>query len=285
VELPSPYLPNNHNFHRQVAERLLRAPVKGDGVAAFASDGKRAARAMQLAAERDGHPVASCPDARGHVLALRRVQQREREVMNLERQIRGRSESLARQFDRVLRVLEAWGYVDGWSLTPAGERLVAIFHECDLLIAEVLRSGLLDDLTVPEVAALVSTLTYEMRGPGTPPTPTFPTGALRLRWADLEYIARELNLAEEDAGLPLTRRPDPGFVGLAYDWARGEDLSRVIEDDAMTGGDFVRNVKQLIDLLRQLGDAAENPETGRTCRQAAEALFRGVVAASSVVSA
>jgi ATP-dependent RNA helicase HelY len=285
IELPSPYLPNNHNFHRQVADRLQRAHVKGDGVAAFATDGKRAARALQLAAQVDAHPTSACPDARAHVLARRRVQQRERDVMNLERQIRGRSESLARQFDRVLRILEAWGYVDGWELTPAGERLVAIFHESDLLVAEVLRSGLLDELSAPEVAALVSTLTYETRGPGTPPAPTFPTGALRLRWADLEYIARELNLAEEDAGLPLTRPPDPGFVALAYDWARGEDLSRVMEDEAMTGGDFVRNVKQLIDLLRQLGDAAENPQTGRTCRQAAEAIFRGVVAASSVVSA
>ena len=41
----------------------------------------------------------------------------------LERRIQGRTESLARQFDRVLRVLEAWGYVDGWSLTEAGEQL------------------------------------------------------------------------------------------------------------------------------------------------------------------
>ena len=41
----------------------------------------------------------------------------------IERRIRGRTESLARQFDRVLRVLEAWGYVDGWSLTDAGEQL------------------------------------------------------------------------------------------------------------------------------------------------------------------
>jgi ATP-dependent RNA helicase HelY len=51
----------------------------------------------------------------------------------------------------------------------------------------------------------------------------------------------------------------------------------------MTGGDFVRNVKQLIDLLRQVGDVAPRPETASTARSAADALFRGVVAASSTV--
>ena len=46
----------------------------------------------------------------------------ERELVDLRREVRGRTESLARQFDRVLRLLEAWGYLDGWALTDAGER-------------------------------------------------------------------------------------------------------------------------------------------------------------------
>ena len=55
--------------------------------------------------------------------------------------MRGRSESLARQFDRVLRVLESWGYVDGWSLTPAGRLLTRLNAETDLLIAEAIRTA------------------------------------------------------------------------------------------------------------------------------------------------
>ena len=52
----------------------------------------------------------------------------------------------------------------------------------------------------------------------------------------------------------------------------------------MSGGDFVRNVKQLIDLLRQLADMAQDPATSAAARSAADRLFRGVVAASSVVT-
>src|SRR5206468_7344089 len=131
-----------------------------------------------------------------------------------EQAIKGRSESLARQFDRVLRVLEAWGYVDGWDLTPWGERLAGLYHECDLLVAEALRGGLFDGLDPPGVAALASTLTFETRGPGTPPASSVPGATARSRWADLEVVARQLQLAEDDAGLPETRPPDAGFSAL-----------------------------------------------------------------------
>ena len=66
-------------------------------------------------------------------------------------------------------------------------------------------------------------------------------------------------------------------------WAAGETLEHVLDEEDLSGGDFVRNIKQLIDLLRQLGDAAPSVDTARVARQAADALFRGVIAASSVI--
>jgi ATP-dependent RNA helicase HelY len=123
--------------------------------------------------------------------------------------------------------------------------LRSLYHESDLLVAECLRSGLFDGLSVGEVAGLASVFTFETRGPGTPPAPWFPPGPLRERFADLEHT---------------------------------------IEDEDITGGDFVRNVKQLIDLLRQMGDVAGDEGTAARCRQAADAVFRGVEAASSVVT-
>src|SRR5207245_11599848 len=136
-----------------------------------------------------------------------------------------------------------------------GER-ARIYRECALRVAATLRSDLLDDLDPPAVAALASTFTYETRGPGPAPPASFPSAKLRHRWSDLERIAHELNLAEDDAGLPMTRSPDPGFADLAHSWAAGDDLADVIADEEMSGGDFVRNVKQLIDLLRHLGAVA-----------------------------
>ena len=115
--------------------------------------------------------------------------------------------------------------------------------------------------------------------------PWFPSPEARRRWAQIEALHARLRDAEERARLPARRDLDPGFVALAHAWAAGEGLDDVLEDEELSGGDFVRNVKQLIDLLRQLGDVADRDATRRACRQAADALFRGVVAASSVVSA
>ena len=84
---------------------------------------------------------------------------------------------------------------------------------------------------------------------------------------------------------PETRRPDPGFTAAIYAWVKGEDLADVLEDEEMTGGDFVRNVKQTIDLLRQIAEVVPSAETATTARAAADACMRGVIAASSIVKA
>ena len=48
-------------------------------------------------------------------------------------------------------------------------------------------------------------------------------------------------------------------------WAAGETLTEVLEDDEdLTGGDFVRHVKQVIDLLHQIGDVAPNRRDRRS---------------------
>jgi ATP-dependent RNA helicase HelY len=287
VGLPEPYRPHAPAYLREVAA-LLRSTRLRPGSAGSEdqpSGHRRGDAAMALAASAEMLPVASCPDLRAHLRALERAERFAADAARLERSIRGRTESLARQFDRVLRVLEAWGYVDGWQLTDAGERLARLYHECDLLVADAIGSGVLDGLDVASVAALVSCFTYEARGPaGTGPAPWFPSKKVRDRWTTIESLAAELNRAEQDAGLPLTRPPDAGFMALAHAWAAGQDLSHVMADEEMSGGDFVRNIKQLIDLLRQLGDLAPEPETAAACRSAADRVFRGVVAASSVIA-
>jgi ATP-dependent RNA helicase HelY len=125
--------------------------------------------------------------------------------------------------------------------------------------------------------------TYEHRSSAPAPPPALPRAELAGRWRRLERLHRELNEAEEARRLPATRAPDAGFAEVAHGWASGGDLDDVLEDGELTGGDFVRNVKQLVDLLRQIAEAAGTPATAEACREAADRLFRGVVAASSVV--
>ena len=276
VELPSPYAPNNAAFQRVVAAALGRVRLRPDGAPRPA---RRRDGASRTAAE---HPVARCPEAAAHVRAAERAERLRRDAERLERRVAGRTDSLARQLDRVLDLLGARGYVQGWALTPAGERLARVYHECDLLVAECLGQGLLDGLEPASLAAVASVFTYERRRPGPAPAPWFPSGRARQRWRAIEELAKGLNDAEREAGLPETRPPDPGMVAGAYGWAAGEDLHDVLREEELSGGDFVRNVRQLGDLLGQIATVAADPGTSAAARRARDALFRGVVAASAL---
>jgi ATP-dependent RNA helicase HelY len=274
LELPVPFSPNRQIFQREVARELERArlhPVAPERPERLAPD--------PLAT----HPVADDPDLRERLRAATQADRAEREVDDLQTRVRGRSESLARRFDRVLRILDQWEYLDGWELTEAGQSLARLFHECDLLVTEALRQGLLDDLDAPAFAALLSVFTYEHRSPEAPPAPWFPSPTARKRWLAIEKLARQLNEVEEEAGLPVTRAPDPTFAAVAFAWAAGETFADVVEEEELSGGDFVRNMKQLIDLLRQLALLAPKPATRAVAAEAADRLFRGVVAASTAI--
>jgi ATP-dependent RNA helicase HelY len=183
----------------------------------------------------------------------------------------------------VLDVLVTYGYLDreAWSLTDAGDMLARTFHESDLLVAEVVRSGLLDGLTPADLAALVSTMVYEHRSSETPPAPWFASTDVRDRWRRLAAISEDLRATERSVGLAEHRPPDPTFAAIAHAWVAGEGFAEVVGDDEMTGGDFVRTTKQLIDLLRQLAIIAPEPSTRRAAAHAADAAFRGVVADSA----
>jgi ATP-dependent RNA helicase HelY len=290
LDLPTPFVPQSNDFQRAVVRALDRVEDRHRPRPRDDGDGVSDHVAIDAAPDGDEwgaaeHPVAGCPDLAQHLRAARQAARVEREVAELRRQIRGKTESLAQRFDKVLQLLDSWGYLDGWTLTERGDCLVRIFHESDLLLAEAIETGLLDGLDPAALAGVVSCLTYEHRSPTPPPPAWYPSKEVALRVRRLEQLVADLNVDEEALGLALTRPPESGFLALAYAWVAGESLDTVLDDEELSGGDFVRNAKLLIDLLGQLGDAIPDPTTARAAREASERMFRGVVAASSVSGA
>src|SRR5205085_513717 len=85
-----------------------------------------------------------------------------------------------------------------------------------------------------------SCFTYERRGPEGQqalPPPRWPTPKVAERARAIDQIAAQLNRNEGDAGLPETRAPDPGFTPYVHDWAQGDALADVLDDDGMAGDD------------------------------------------------
>jgi ATP-dependent RNA helicase HelY len=145
-------------------------------------------------------------------------------------------------------------------------------------VAEALRLGVLDGLSPSALAAALSTLVFEARRPEDVVSPRIPGGETQRAVHDLERLWRELSAVERDHRLDFLRRPDGGLAWAAYRWCEGDDLGEVLDDTDLTAGDFVRWVKQLIDLCGQVADAAGSGPLRGNARDVVRRIRRGVVA-------
>ncbi|NUS53123.1 MAG: RNA helicase, partial [Nocardioidaceae bacterium] len=206
----------------------------------------------------------------------------DRDTRTLRRRIEQRTNTIARQFDRVCEVLTALGYLEDDQVTDAGRRLMRIYTDMDLVAAECIVRGLWDRLSPSELAAALSALVFEARRADDAVSPRLPGGRVRQVLADMVELWGDLDGLERDHKLDFLREPDLGFAWAAYRWAEGATLDEVLTETDLAAGDFVRWMKQLLDLTDQVADAAGDDALRARARETAGALRRGVVAYSSV---
>jgi len=272
VKLPSPFSPNNQKFLKEASSRLATAKIKQG------SKMKHAAKSQQAE-----HPVSGDPDLKFRLIAAESAERIDRELEKLEKQVSNSTQSVSNKFDELVKLLTEWGFVDEWTLTQRGQMLSHIFHESDLLIANCVSDGIFDGLSASNMAAMASVFVFQARGGEESIATHFPNNELKVRWRSASKLSQKLATAETNHGLVVHRGPEAGFMGAALDWASGTPLVDVLEEDELTAGDFVRTIKQLIDLLRQLSIVLFDEEDRNAASKAAEMCFRGVVAASSSV--
>ncbi len=228
------------------------------------------------------HPCHECPDREDHARWAERWFKLDRDSATLKRRVEQRTNTVARLFDRVCDVLTALEYLDGDTVTPRGRHLQRLYSDMDLLAAESLRHGLWDDLSPSGLAAALSVLVFEARRPDDASSPRIPGGEVKEAIAEMVRLWAELDALERDNKLDFLRQPDLGFAWIAYRWAEGDDLDDVLGNTEMAAGDFVRWMKQLLDLAGQVADAAGDTPLRETAREVVQRLRRGVVAYSGL---
>jgi ATP-dependent RNA helicase HelY len=281
IALPKTGSARSARFRRDVASTLVSLQVASPRRAkARAADPKVERQAAKLESAARAHPCASCPERAKHERWAERASKLQQEIAGVERRIRVRTETLARRFDRVLAVLRDLGYVEGWSLTPKGRTLTRIYGEGDVLVGEALATGLFDGLEPADVAAVVSTVVYEARERNPLPG-ELPSVEAAHRYERLQRLWRQVRRTEDEHQVQLCRELEPGFSTPIHRWCEGVALEELLEETEMAPGDFVRNCKQLLDLLRQIAEVAE-PETATLIRRAHDGVLHGVVAYTGV---
>jgi ATP-dependent RNA helicase HelY len=303
VRVPKNFNHRSPHARRDLSSTLRNARIENDLGARRVKQRSAAADDPVLADLRRAlraHPVHGLPDREERVRVAERWLRALREADSLQRRMAERTGSLTRQFDRTCDVLEELGYLvpEVAPLVPAdtevvpavddlpvatddGRRLARIWSEADLLVAECLRAGVWRGLTPAELAACVSTVVFEARR-DFPGQPAVPAGAVAGAIGEMRRIRVRLQEVEAEHGVPETRDLDLGFAWAAYRWADGQSLDRVLAGaeqagTELSGGDFVRWARQLIDLLDQLAKVADGP-VADAARAAVGRVRRGVVA-------
>ncbi|MVO90154.1 DEAD/DEAH box helicase [Streptomyces sp. p1417] len=253
---------------------------------AVAADDREIAR---LRTELRAHPCHGCDEREDHARWAERYHRLLRDTSQLERRIEGRTNTIARTFDRIVALLTELDYLRGDEVTEHGKRLARLYGELDLLASECLRAGVWEGLGPAELAACVSALVYEARVGDDALAPKLPSGNAKAALGEMVRIWGRLDALEEEFRISQAegvgqREPDLGFAWAAYMWASGKGLDEVLREAEMPAGDFVRWCKQVIDVLGQISAAAprEGGTVGKNARKAVDQLLRGVVAYSSV---
>ncbi|MFJ3438453.1 DEAD/DEAH box helicase [Streptomyces cyaneofuscatus] len=248
---------------------------------------------LRLRTELRAHPCHGCDEREDHARWAERYHRLQRDTRQLEHRIEGRTNTIARTFDRIVALLTELDYLRGNEVTENGRRLARLYGELDLLASECLREGVWEGLNPAELAACVSALVYEARQADDEVAPKLPSGPAKVAMGEMVRIWGRLDALEEDFKINQTegvgqREPDLGFAWAVYMWASGRTLDEVLREAEMPAGDFVRWCKQVIDVLGQVAAAAPREgsagasSVSRNARKAVDAVLRGVVAYSSV---
>ncbi|MGA1279373.1 MAG: DEAD/DEAH box helicase [Candidatus Nanopelagicaceae bacterium] len=263
---------------RRGIRRAEREEVKERGQRRHKALEERAERIRELRVEMRRHPCHGCAERESHARLWEKFDRLLSETESLERKVELKRSVIPRTFQRVVDVLRELNYVHGERLTESGSRLKRIFAERDLLVSEVIKNGLVSNLTAMEIPGLLSGLLYESRSEDRqlPRIPKSISESVR----EIAAIWGQISSLEATFGLETQSEPDYSMAWSISRWASGSSISHVLRESDVTAGDFVRHVKQIIDLLGQLMEA--DPSHAQKYRVALESIDRGLIRLAAV---
>jgi ATP-dependent RNA helicase HelY len=166
--------------------------------------------------------------------------------------------------------------------------VASLRHDHELLVAEVVHRGVLDDASPAEVAALVSAMLEEARSAEDEPSRRLlrERPRLRRRVRQMEEAAEAIHAVQRRVGLHRPARVQTGSMAAVFRWASGDDDWARIVAHSFGGheGDLIRAMRRLIDLLRQVAEGPEVPGgVASAAGAAARVLDRGIVLESALI--
>ena len=155
------------------------------------------------------------------------------------------------ELDGTISVLRTLEYVDlNNQLTVKGRLLRSIFHSSGILIVELLLLDLLNNVSVNELAEVVSWFVYDNERRLNNKN-IVPANLAMIR-RQLSQINRQLKAIEESNNINHTSNIVTDFHGIAFAWSTGVSLNNLVQQIDLAEGDILMILNQTIDLLQQI---------------------------------
>ncbi|MCH9719257.1 MAG: DEAD/DEAH box helicase [Actinomycetia bacterium] len=286
VRVPKSFNSRSANSRSQVAQSLreVARDLPDKRAEASGGDDELGAQIDDLRRQLRQHPCHGCDDRERHARWGERYHKLRRRTEKLQQRIDSRTNTIARQFDRICGLLTGLGYLDdsGQQVTDSGRMLARIYGDTDLVVAESLRQESWVGMKPETLACLCAALVYESRGRDDGSKPRLPGGEAGEALDRLVDTWERLAALESDHKLQTLPAADLGLCWPMFRWARGHALDSILWESDLTAGDFVRWSKQVIDLLGQIMQAQPGSAVADAAKTAAGLVDRGVVAYSGV---
>lgn len=148
------------------------------------------------------------------------------------------------EFTRKKTQLQALGYIEDSKILPRGEVARHIYVQ-EILVTELIFSGILEQLDDDQLNALLSCVDYESK-----------RNDFFNRFEELDFSAVKevITYVQSICGTEAVRF-DPRPAVITYFWSKGSDLSSIQQLCTLDEGDIISVLRRTIDLLRQMREA------------------------------
>ena len=169
--------------------------------------------------------------------------------------------------------LKDYGYLVNDYPTDKGKTTSQIRSENELFLAEIIFSGILENLTPSQLAGVICALTTEDLRIEIPYIPF--SEPVRKTLNQIRNIKRKLEKTQNKYDIEAPLYINPYFSSLIELWVEGAEWETVSEQIEIGEGDIVRAFKRVVDVLRQLTTIDNVPESlVFTAREAIEKIQR-----------
>lgn len=259
--------------HRKLSKTLIKqAKQRGQKDAPEVTEFLE--KTKNLLAKMKSYHCDICRNYKKHMKDIDVLERYEKKAEKLSKDIENQKDIYWKKFLNHRAVLKELGYLDKDFPNEKGMLCSTIRAENELYIAEVLLSGVLDDLTPAQLSAVICALiTEDLRGD------VFPTQSIsreaRKTLNQIKNIRRKIAVVQREHDIDTEMYINSYYSPLIEMWVSGTDWEELTHMTESSEGDVVRCFKRTIDVLRQIANAQYiNPQLNETAKEAIKAILR-----------